>query len=111
VSGSQGPPSSSAPPAAQGGKRPVSAGPKIPTVRLPWYVWALLPIGLLALAAVRSILFEQAQGGIRPDGVIAAIRARNASNAGGVAGSQSGGFLAKARAIAKEGFQKGGGPK
>src|SRR5204862_2491605 len=48
----------------------------VPTVRFPWYVWILLPIGLLAVAAVRSILFERA-GGVRPGGVIASIRARN----------------------------------
>jgi hypothetical protein len=44
--------------------------------RLPPYVWALIPIGLLALAAVRSVVLEPV-GGARPDGVIAAIRRRN----------------------------------
>lgn len=48
---------------------------------LPAYVWALLPVGLLALAAVRSVVLEPA-GGPRPDGVIAAIRRRNLERRG-----------------------------
>lgn len=48
---------------------------------LPTYVWALLPLGLLALAAVRSVVLEPA-GGPRPDGVIAAIRRRNLERRG-----------------------------
>jgi hypothetical protein len=54
-----------------------SSGPKLPP-----YVWALLPVGLLALAAVRSVVLEPV-GGVRPDGVIAAIRRRNFERRGG----------------------------
>jgi hypothetical protein len=54
-----------------------SSGPKLPP-----YVWALLPVGLLALAAVRSVVLEPV-GGARPDGVIAAIRRRNFERRGG----------------------------
>jgi hypothetical protein len=57
-----------------------AAGP--PPPRLPAYVWALLPLGLIALAAVRSVVIEPARGP-RPDGVIAAIRLRNAERRGG----------------------------
>ena len=49
--------------------------------QMPGYVWALLPLGLLALAAVRSVVLEPA-GGTRPDGVIAAIRRRNVQRRG-----------------------------
>lgn len=55
--------------------RPVRTVP-----RIPWYAWALMPFGLAALAAVKGAVFETA-GGTRPDGVIAAIRARNAQRA------------------------------
>ncbi|HEX2030239.1 MAG TPA: hypothetical protein VHL78_02395, partial [Actinomycetota bacterium] len=41
----------------------------------------LLPVGLLALGAVRSVVMEPA-GGTRPDGVIAAIRRRNLERRG-----------------------------
>jgi hypothetical protein len=54
-----------------------SSGPKLPP-----YVWVLLPVGLLALAAVRSVVLEPV-GGVRPDGVIAAIRRRNFERRGG----------------------------
>ncbi|HEV3475190.1 MAG TPA: hypothetical protein VG602_07480 [Actinomycetota bacterium] len=50
--------------------------------RLPGYVWLLIPAGLLALAAVRSVVLEPV-GGTRADGVIAAIRRRNAERRGG----------------------------
>jgi hypothetical protein len=54
-------------------QRPAAA-PSLP--RLPWYVWLLIPPSLIALLGVRSVLWES--GGVgRPDGVIAAIRARN----------------------------------
>lgn len=71
-----------APPESEGGATTVAAtrptGP-----RMPSYVWALLPIGLLALGAVRSVVVEPG-GGTRPDGVIAAIRRRNLERRGGV---------------------------
>jgi hypothetical protein len=66
-------------PAAQAA--PVAqTGPAEP--RLPAYVWLLIPVGLLALSAVRSAVLEPV-GGPRPDGVIAAIRRRNAERRGG----------------------------
>jgi hypothetical protein len=49
--------------------------------RLPGYVWLLIPGGLLALAALRSVVLEPV-GGTRADGVIAAIRRRNAERRG-----------------------------
>jgi hypothetical protein len=64
--------------------------PPIPTVKFPWYVWILLPVGLLGLAAVRSILFEQSQAN-RPGGAIAAIRVRNAAARGEPSPSSDGG--------------------
>jgi hypothetical protein len=112
--GFSGPPSTGGsnapPPSSSGGssvpkQRTQLASPApIPTVKFPWYVWVLLPIALLAIAAVRSVLFEQARAGIRPDGVIAAIRSRNEA-----AGSQGamGGILARAREL-KEGLARGG---
>lgn len=64
---------------------PVAAPPTTVTTetgpRMPSYVWALLPAGLLALGAVRSVVMEPA-GGTRPDGVIAAIRRRNLERRG-----------------------------
>jgi hypothetical protein len=54
-----------------------------PEPRLPAYVWLAIPLGLLGLSAVRSVVLEPA-GGPRPDGVIAAIRQRNAERRGGV---------------------------
>jgi hypothetical protein len=71
----------------------------VPTVHFPWYVWILLPIGLLALAAVRSILFEQAHG-TRPGGVIAAIRARNAAARGESATGTGGSVMDRIRRVA-----------
>ncbi|MDQ4006088.1 MAG: hypothetical protein M3135_07325, partial [Actinomycetota bacterium] len=61
--------------------------------RLPAYVWLAVPLGLLALSAVRSVVLEPA-GGPRPDGVIAAIRRRNAERRGGAA-RQVGGVLSR----------------
>ena len=49
--------------------------------KAPWFVWFLVPAGLLALSAVRSAVLEPA-GGPRPDGVIAAIRRLNAERHG-----------------------------
>ena len=71
-------PASPSPPAQAA---PVAqTGPAQP--RLPAYVWLLIPVGLLALSAVRSAVLEPV-GGPRPDGVIAAIRRRNAERRGG----------------------------
>jgi hypothetical protein len=71
-------PASPSPPAQT---TPVAqTGPAEP--RLPAYVWLLIPVGLLALSAVRSAVLEPV-GGPRPDGVIAAIRRRNAERRGG----------------------------
>jgi hypothetical protein len=61
---------------------------------MPSYVWLAIPLGLLALSAVRSVILEPV-GGPRPDGVIAAIRRRNAERRGGVFGSERGGVLAR----------------
>lgn len=49
--------------------------------RMPAYVWLGIPLALLALAAVRSVVLEPV-GGPRPDGVISAIRRRNAERRG-----------------------------
>jgi hypothetical protein len=57
--------------------------------RMPAYVWLAIPLGLLGLSAVRSVILEPV-GGPRPDGVIAAIRARNAERRGGVLGERTG---------------------
>jgi hypothetical protein len=53
-----------------------------PKPRIPGSVWLLIPLGLLALSAVRSAVMEPV-GGPRPDGVIVAIRRRNAERRGG----------------------------
>ncbi|HEV8572863.1 MAG TPA: hypothetical protein VGR49_07440 [Actinomycetota bacterium] len=49
--------------------------------RAPWYVWMLIPLGLLAWAAVRPLILEPARG-IRPDGAVMAIRRLNAQRRG-----------------------------
>jgi hypothetical protein len=49
--------------------------------RAPWYVWMLIPLGLLAWAAVRPLVLEPARG-IRPDGAVAAIQRLNAERRG-----------------------------
>ena len=64
------------------GATPVAAARPSSGPKLPPYVWLLLPVGLLALAAVRSVVLEPV-GGVRPDGVIAAIRRRNFERRGG----------------------------
>lgn len=58
-----------------------TAFPQEQAPQVPGYVWALLPLGLLAFSAVRSVVIEPAAG-FRPDGVIAAIRRRNAERRG-----------------------------
>lgn len=61
---------------------PVAERPPVATVpHIPWYAWVLMPFGLVALASVRSAVFDTA-GGTRPGGVIASIRARNAAARG-----------------------------
>lgn len=60
------------------------AGPSVanvPPVKLPPVVWWLIPVGLLALWAIRQMVLEPV-GGPRDDGVIAAIRRRNAAMRG-----------------------------
>jgi hypothetical protein len=47
----------------------------------PWYVWMLIPLGLLMWAAVRPLVLEPARG-MRPDGPVAAIRRLNAQRTG-----------------------------
>jgi hypothetical protein len=69
--------------------------------RLPGYVWLLIPAGLLALAAVRSVVLEPV-GGTRADGVIAAIRRRNAERRGRTLHRPMG-FLARAVTAARRG--------
>ncbi len=70
--------------------------------RMPAYVWLVIPLGLLALAAVRSVVLEPV-GGPRPDGVIAAIRRRNAEHRGGTtAGGQE--LLSRMSGGIKRGF-------
>jgi hypothetical protein len=69
--------------------------------RLPGYVWLLIPAGLLALAAVRSVVLEPV-GGTRADGVIAAIRRRNAERRGRTL-HRPVGFLARAVTAARRG--------
>lgn len=60
--------------------------------RMPAYVWLAIPLGLLALSAVRSVILEPV-GGPRPDGVIASIRRRNAQRRGGALAQDAGGLL------------------
>jgi hypothetical protein len=57
----------------------LTSPPPIPTVKFPWYAWVLIPVAILCLAAVRSVLFEQTRAGLRPGGVVSAIRERNAT--------------------------------
>ena len=71
------PPAAPAPTEQAGFLVPPETGP-----RMPAYVWLAIPLGLLALSAVRSVVLEPV-GGPRPDGVIAAIRRRNAQRRGG----------------------------
>lgn len=70
--------------------------------RMPAYVWLAIPLGLLALSAVRSVILEPV-GGPRPDGVISAIRRRNAQRRGGALAQGTGGFLAGVTAGIKRG--------
>lgn len=73
-----------------------------PEPRLPPAVWLVIPLGLLGLAAVRSVVLEPA-GGLRPGGVIEAIRARNAERRGGLVRAPSDPLAAAAAAFAAAG--------
>jgi hypothetical protein len=65
-----------------------AAAATLPTIpRAPWWVWVLLVFGLTALVGARAALFGLAATA-RPDGVIAAIRRRNAER-GGVPGRRA----------------------
>ena len=66
--------------------------------RMPAYVWLMIPLGLLGLAAVRSVVLEPA-GGPRPDGVISAIRRRNAERRGGTLITRQGALGRLARSV------------
>jgi hypothetical protein len=70
--------------------------------RMPSYVWLAIPLGLLALSAVRSVILEPV-GGPRPDGVISAIRRRNAERRGGALVGQRRGALAGVTSKLKRG--------
>jgi len=69
-----------------------------PEPRMPAYVWLLIPLGLLALSAVRSVVLEPA-GGPRAGGVIEAIRLRNAERRGGALRAPADPLLAAATAL------------
>jgi hypothetical protein len=71
----------------------------IPPVRLPGIVWALIPIGLLAIWGIRQVVLEPV-GGQREDGVISAIRRRNAA-ARGMPLTEDEDMLAQARAAGR----------
>jgi hypothetical protein len=72
-----------------GGEQRASSNRPSPTVpQLPWYVWALIPLGLLAVSTVRAVVLEPIATG-KPGGVIAAIRTKNAELTG--KGSRGGG--------------------
>ncbi|MFN2591135.1 MAG: hypothetical protein ABR518_10265 [Actinomycetota bacterium] len=45
--------------------------------QLPWYVWVLIPVGLMAVSTVRAVVLEPLATG-KPGGVIVAIRTKNA---------------------------------
>lgn len=78
--------------------------------QLPGYVWALLPLALLALAAVRNIILEPVAS-LRPDGVVASIRRLNAQRRGlpveeAVSDQTGRGGLGKSLARARAWFSK-----
>ena len=79
-----------------GSTQPVAG---IPPVKLPGIVWALLPIGLIAIWAIRQIVIEPV-GGVRQEGVISAIRRRNAA-ARGMPPPETDAVLAHARAATR----------
>jgi hypothetical protein len=98
LTGAGGAPISPAPP-----PEPTPAATPVATVgppepRLPTLVWLLIPLGLLALSAVRSVVLEPA-GGPRPGGAIEAIRRRNAERRGGALRAPTDPLLAVASAL------------
>ena len=78
--------------------QPVTPVAEIPGAKLPGIVWALLPIGILLIYALRSALLEPV--GMRTEGVIAAIRRRNAA-ARGETVEEPGDVLTQARDATK----------
>lgn len=64
-------------PAAGGQERTATSRPSPTVPRLPWYVWVLIPLGLVAISTVRAVVLEPLATG-KPGGVIAAIRTKNA---------------------------------
>jgi hypothetical protein len=91
-----------APVSSDGSETPAPATPVAavapPEPRVPAYVWLLIPLGLLALSAVRSVVLEPA-GGPRPGGAIEAIRQRNAERRGGALRAPADPLLAAASAL------------
>jgi hypothetical protein len=71
----------------------------IPSAKVPGVVWLLIPLGLLGLWAFRQVVMEPV-GGMRQDGVISAIRRRNAA-AKGIPLAEPEDTLAQARAATK----------
>jgi hypothetical protein len=97
LSGAGGPPVTPAAPDAPVTATPVAAVAP-PEPRMPAFVWLLIPLGLMALSAVRSVVLEPA-GGPRPEGVIEAIRLRNAERRGGALRAPADPLLAAASAL------------
>jgi hypothetical protein len=81
-----------------GGQSPVAVREPTSSVpQLPWYVWVLIPVGLLLMSTVRAVVLEPLASA-RPGGVIEAIRAKNAELRGmraAPAGRRSGRFLSR----------------
>jgi hypothetical protein len=79
-----------------GGQTPVAVRePTTSVPQLPWYVWVLIPVGLLLMSTVRAVVLEPLAGA-RPGGVVEAIRAKNAELRGmrpAPAARRSGRFL------------------
>jgi hypothetical protein len=97
LSGAGGPPVTPAASDAPAAAKPVAAvAPREP--RMPAFVWLLIPLGLMALSAVRSVVLEPA-GGARPGGPIEAIRLRNAERRGGALRAPADPLLAVASAL------------
>jgi hypothetical protein len=97
LSGAGGPPVTPAAPDAPVAATPVAAVAP-PEPRMPAFVWLLIPLGLMALSAVRSVVLEPA-GGPRPGGAIEAIRLRNAQRRGGALRVPADPLLAAASAL------------
>ena len=67
----------------------------VPPPHVPAIIWLLVPIGLLAIWAIRQVVLEPIDGP-RPGGAIAAIRRRNAA-ARGMPVEESGDMLTQAK--------------